>query len=450
MSWLHEKTTEFLQRIDEAKAERAFPFFRRFENIGPRVKVGPGSYINFTSNDYLGLSQDKRLIRASVSGTERYGTGLGSARPQATSDRHEKLESRLARWLGYQACAMFTTGYQAMVGTLVTFLDNETTVILDKFSHACILDGVLMAQGNYPDLEVRFFNHNSIKRLERTLKTAEHSRKMVIVEGLYSVDGDIAPLADVVEVCRRYDAVLVVDDAHGLGTIGPTGRGVAEIHRVMNEVDILVGTFSKSFGSVGGFVVADQELIDYLKLQARSFVFSAALPVAQVEAAAAALDIIENNTALFAKLNENAAFMRSGLVDLGFDIGDSETHITPIMVNDERKTLEFGATMFHGAGVIMIPFIYPGVPKGKERLRCNVTAAHTKAEIGYTLEALAKVGQMLEILPSGAQTQATTLQRAAWLAQHKWSGVRNAGLPFLTSELDRAASWAKEQIFGGR
>ncbi len=438
MSWLHDKTTELLSRVNEAKENKAFPFFRPLENIGSRVKVNRGSYINFTSNDYLGLSQDPRLIKAATEGMRDYGTGLGSARPQATSVQHRELESRLAQWMGYESCINFTTGYQALVGVLSSFLDDDTTVILDKLNHASIIDGVLLAKGQHPDLEIRFFSHNRIRSLRKALKTAEHSKIMVVVEGLYSVDGDLGKLDDIVEVCREYGAVLVVDDAHGLGTLGPTGRGVGEMFGVLEHIDLLVGTFSKSFGGVGGFVLGDQDLIDYMKLSARAFMFSAALPVAQVNAALAALDIIETDRSYMTRLSENKDFFRNGLVELGFDLGESSTHITPIYVNDELKTLTFGAYLYHGGKVIMMPFVSPGVPLGKERLRCNVSAAHTKAEMGYSLEVLAQIGQMLEIIPSGAKTGASDIRRGLWLVEHKLRGLQNGGFDYARAELEDA------------
>jgi glycine C-acetyltransferase len=447
MSWLHDKTSDLLARIEEAKRNKAFPFFRPFENVGSRVKVEGGSFINFTSNDYLGLSKDKRLIKAAMGGMRDYGTGLGSARPQATSVQHRELERRLAQWMGYEACANYTTGYQALVGTLSTFLDDDTTVILDRLNHASIMDGVLLAKGQHPDLELRFFSHNRMRSLKKALKTAEHDKKMVVVEGLYSVDGDLGKLDEIVELCREFDAVLVVDDAHGLGTLGPTGRGVGEMFGVLEHIDLLIGTFSKSFGGVGGFVLGDQVLIDYMKLTARAFMFSASLPVAQVDAALAALDIIENDFSYMHRLSENKEFFRNGLLELGFDLGESTTHITPIFINDEIKTLTFGAYLFHGANVIMMPFVAPGVPKNKERLRCNVSAAHTKAEMGYTLEALAQVGQMLEIIPPGRKTGASEVRKGLWLAEHKLRGLQNGGVEFLAQELGEArkklAEWRR-------
>jgi 7-keto-8-aminopelargonate synthetase-like enzyme len=435
MTWLHDKTTEMLERIEKAKSLRAFPYFRPFQNIGPRVKIGDGSYINYTSNDYLGLSQRRSVIEAAVAGTREYGTGLGSARPQATSVRHDLLESRLARWLGYTGCAVFTTGYQSLVGTLQAFLDDETTVVLDKLSHAAIIDGVLLAKGQCEDLEIRFFKHNDVANLEKTLAGAANPKKMVVIEGLYSVDGDLAPLSDMLAVARKYGAVVMLDDAHGLGALGPSGKGVAELHRVMGNVDLLIGTFSKSFGTVGGFLCADKALIDYVKLTARSFVFSATLPLAQVEAALTSLDVIEHDTTLIRKLQDNGDRMREGLLSLGFNLGNSSTHITPIFLNDEELTIKFSAYLFHGAGIVTMPFVSPGVQKGKERMRCNVTAAHTQAQIGYTLEAMAEIGRMLGVLSPGTRTGAPKLDQLKWFLQHEVEGIKNAGLPFLRREL---------------
>ncbi|MEI8256489.1 MAG: aminotransferase class I/II-fold pyridoxal phosphate-dependent enzyme [Deltaproteobacteria bacterium] len=442
-----------LARIAKAKELEVFPFFRPFENVGPRVRVHGGSYLNFMSNDYLGLSQHPDVIAAAVEGVKKYGTGLGSARPQATSVRHNELERRLAAWTSYDACAVFTTGYQSLVGTLQAFLDDSTTVILDKLSHASIIDGVLLAQGGAPDMEVRFFRHNNVEHLTQILESCEHEKKMVVIEGLYSVDGDMAPVKRMLEVAKKHNAVLVLDDAHGLGALGATGRGVLELEGIIAQADILIGTFSKSFGTTGGFVCADQNIIDYLKLTARAFCFSASLPLAQVEAAIAALNIIEKDYSLMRKLEENGAYFRKGLHSLGFDLGESSTHITPIFLNEEELTMKFAAYLFHGAGVMMMPFISPGVLKGKERLRCNVTAVHSKADMAYTLEALAEIGHRLGVVPQHRTTGASRFEQAYRLAQHKLGGLRNAGLPYVwheltagkrNAELERKAAAAKK------
>jgi 8-amino-7-oxononanoate synthase len=450
LSWLHETSAEILGRIEEAKEAKAWPFFRPQENVGARVKVGNGSYVNFTSNDYLGLSRDPRVMKAGMKGILDYGTGLGSARPQATSVRHEELERRLASWLGYEACMTFTTGYQSLVGTLSAFLDDDVTLILDRLCHASIIEGMFLARGEHPDMEVRFFKHNRMKLLEKCLRTSEYDKKMVVAEGYYSVDGDMGPIDEMADLCRKYGAVLVVDDAHGLGALGPTGRGVGEIFGV--QADILIGTFSKAFGGIGGFVCGDRDLIDYLMLTARAFMFSATLPVSQVEAAIAALDIIETEPQHLRRLHANGDFFRAGLQDLGYDLGDSQGHITPIYLRDEMLTMKFGAYLFHGGDIMMMPFISPGVPPGTERLRCNITASHTRSEMSYALEALAKIGPMLDVLPEGSATRANDLQRFAWLAQHKFRGVQNAGVPYLVNEVTEGAKKAVDytrRIFNG-
>jgi glycine C-acetyltransferase len=450
VSWLHDKTVDFLKRLDEVKEAKAWPFFRPMENVGARVKVGGKSYVNFTSNDYLGLSRDPRVMRAGVRGIRDYGTGLGSARPQATSVRHEELERRLAGWLGYQACMTFTTGYQSLVGTLSAFLDDDVTLILDRLCHASIMEGMFLARGEHPDMEVRFFKHNNMKLLEKILKRTEYDKKMVVAEGYYSVDGDMGPIGEMVDLCRKHDAVLVVDDAHGLGALGPTGRGVGEIFGVQNEIDVLIGTFSKSFGGIGGFVCADADLIEFMKLKARSFMFSATLPVAQVEAALKALQIIQDEPQHLQRLHDNGQFFRQGLTDLGFDLGPSVGHITPIFLRDEMLTMKFGAYLFHGGEIMMMPFVSPAVPPGSERLRCNITAAHSRSEMSYALEALAKIGVMLGVLPRGTRTAASDLQRLGWAAQHKLRSLRNAGLPYLAGELtqgtSKAANWVREML----
>jgi 7-keto-8-aminopelargonate synthetase-like enzyme len=216
----------------------------------------------------------------------------------------------------------------------------------------------------------------------------------------------------------------------------------------MGNVDLLIGTFSKSFGTVGGFLCADRALIDFVKLTARSFVFSATLPLAQVEAALAALDIIEHDTTLIQKLQENGERFREGLLSLGFNIGVATTHITPIFLNEEELTIKFAAYLFHGAGIVMMPFVSPGVQKGKERMRCNVTAVHTEDQMGYTLEALAEIGKMLGVVDSKLKTGAPKLDQIKWFFKHEIDGVRNAGLPFLRRELRAQSNKLLDKFLG--
>ena len=425
MSWLHEQTTEFLTRIREAKSLDVYPYFRQFQDVGPRVTIDGRQYINFTSNDYLGLSQDPRLIRAAKRGASEYGTGLGSSRVQATTDRHVLLEKKLAEWFGYPACAVFTTGYQSLVGLISTFAEAESTMILDQLSHASILDGTFMAKGRYGQkLETRFFKHNSVRGVKRILKNSTYDKRLLMIEGVYSLDGDIAPLDEFVKLAKEHNTPVMVDDAHGMGTLGATGRGILEHFNLQpSDVDFLVGTFSKSFGGVGGFVLGNEELIEYMKNSARSFVFSASLPVPIVEAMITSLDIIANDLSYLRRLKENEQMMRDGLRTLGFDLGTSNTHIMPLVLRDESKTVEFGAWL-RALGVIMIPILYPAVGRGEERLRCNITAAHTKQDIGVTLEIVEYVGKKLGFIPRAAKSPHSTRERALWAGREV---VRRAG-----------------------
>ncbi len=445
MSWLQEQTTELLGRIEEAKSLEVYPYFREFQKVGPRVWIDGKQFINFTSNDYLGLSQDKRLIEAAKRGAEEYGTGLGSSRIQATTDRHVELERRLAEWYGFPACTVFTTGYQSLVGLISTFAAAKSTWILDNLSHASILDGAFLAQGTHgEDLEIRFFRHNSPKGLRRTLRSSEFEKKLVVIEGVYSLDGDMAPLDEFVAAAKEYNAPIIVDDAHGMGTLGATGKGIIEHFGLQpSDVDFLVGTFSKSFGGVGGFVLGEEPLIEYMRNTARSFVFSASLPIPIVEAMLTSLDIMSHDFSLLKRLHENAQMMREGLQTLGFDLGKSNTHIMPIILHDEAKTMEFAAWL-RELGVIMIPILYPAVNHGEERLRCNITAAHTKQDIGVTLEILEFVGKKLGVIPHSRHTNFSTKERVLWATQEvakrskdlrprhiaKWTG-------YLTKEVNR-------------
>ncbi|MFN0058677.1 MAG: aminotransferase class I/II-fold pyridoxal phosphate-dependent enzyme [Planctomycetota bacterium] len=405
MSWLHDATREMLGLARQAQAAGVFPYFRPFSNVGPRVTIGGREYLNFTSNDYLGLSQHVEVKRAAAAAIERFGTGLGSSRLQATCILHEELEERLARWLGYEACAVFPSGYQALVGVLSAYLGNASLVALDNQAHASILDGVTLAKGAAPELEERFFRHNSVSALERILVGSDRTQKLAVVEGLYGADGDLAPLPELVRVCAEQHTPLLVDDAHGIGALGAHGRGAAEHAGVAERIDILVGTFSKVFGGVGGFVCAGKDLIEFLKLSARSFVFSASLPAAQVAGALAALELVEHDTALRPRLARNQEILRGGLRALGCELGASVAHVCPILLGDEALTMTFGARLFHEAHVILLPFIYPGVPLGHARLRCNVTAAHSESDLTRVIEAVKAIGNELGVFHAEARAK---------------------------------------------
>jgi glycine C-acetyltransferase len=301
--------------------------------------------------------------------------------------------------MGFESCLLFTTGYQAMLGTLVALADKDTTLALDAFSHACILDGAFLAAGvpkNGP--EIRFFNHNSAKSLERILTTRERKNALVVVEGVYSLDGDTANLPEIVALCDRYDAPLIVDDAHGTGTMGAHGRGTLEAMGLEGRVPIVISTLSKTFGGIGGLLFGPEEVVDHVKHAARSFLFSASLPVPVVAAASTILDMVEDHgDKLVAELHEKAHYFRGRLIETGFDLGVSKTHIMPVMCREERKTLFMHVALLE-CGVLMVPLTYPSVKHGEERLRVNVTRGHTQEDLDRAHSLLKEYGEAFFVL----------------------------------------------------
>lgn len=340
MSWLNERADVDLQRIREARDKQVYPYFRPFETGGLHSSIAGKPFVNFSSNDYLGLTNHPKVKEASKKAIDTFACGLSSSRVQATTTMHVELEERLANWFGFESCLLFTTGYQAMVGTIMSFADKDTTLVLDSLSHACILDGTFLSAGTPGrQPEVRFFNHNSAKSLDRVLRTRERKNAMVLFEGIYSLDGDEATIRELVEVVDRHEnTVMVCDDAHGTGTLGHGGRGILEKYGLYGKVPVVVSTFSKTFGGIGGILLGDRDVVDHVKHYARSFLFSATLPAPIIAAASTILDMLEaDGPALVSELHQKAAYMRKSLTDIGFDLGMSNSHIMPVMCRDERK-----------------------------------------------------------------------------------------------------------------
>ncbi len=399
MSWIDIKAHADLARIREAREKQVYPYFRQFETGGLHTTIAGAPVINFSSNDYLGLTNHPRVKEAARKAVDKYACGLSSSRVQATTVEHVALEERLAKWFGFEKCLTFTTGYQAMLGAIVSIADKDTTLILDSFSHACILDGSFLAAGipgRAP--EIRFFNHNSARSLERILKTRERKNALVVVEGIYSLDGDRAHLKEFVEICARYDAVMIVDDAHGTGTLGTRGTGILEEMALLGQVPVVVSTFSKTFGGIGGILLGSEEVVELVQHNARSFLFSASLPVPVVAAASTILDMLEESgPAMVQELHQKAGYFRNELTTAGFDLGASNTHIMPVMCRDERKTLFMHVALLE-CGVLMVPITYPAVKNGEERLRVNVTRGHTQEDMDTALGLLKSYGEAFYVL----------------------------------------------------
>jgi 8-amino-7-oxononanoate synthase len=399
-NWIHEKAANELKRIYEAREKQVYPYFREFEQGGIHTSVAGQPIINFSSNDYLGLTNHPKVKAAAAKAVEKYACGLSSSRVQATTVEHVELERRLAKYFRFDRCLTFTTGYQAMVGTIMALADKDTTLILDAYAHACILDGTFLAAGTPGKApEVRFFNHNSPKSLERILKTRERKNAMVLVEGIYSLDGDLGLIREFVEICNRHGAVLVVDDAHGSGTLGKTGTGILELLGLtQDDVPIVISTFSKTFGGIGGILLAKDDIVDLVRHNARSFLFSASLPLPIVAAASTILDMLETEgEQLVTELNQKANYFRDRLTKTGFDLGASNTHIMPVMCRDERKALFMHTALFE-CGVLMVPITYPGVKQGEERLRVNVTRGHTQEDLDTAHDLLQTYGEAFFVL----------------------------------------------------
>lgn len=403
MTWIHEKARVEQQRTRAAQQANVYPFFRKFESGGLRTTIAGQSVVNFSSNDYLGLTHHPKVKEAAKKAVDTYACGLGSSRVQATTTAHVELEERLAAFLGYDKALTITTGYQSMVAAITALADQDTTLVLDSLAHACILDGTFMAAGTPTKApEVRFFNHNSARSLERVLRTKQRDNALVLVEGIYSLDGDLGKLRELADVCERYNAVMLVDDAHGTGTIGANGRGTLEHLQIEGRAPLLMTAFSKVFGGIGGAILGDEDVIEHIKHSARCFLFSASLPVPVVASVATILTMLEEEgPELVEELQDKADYMRGGLMDLGFDLGASETHIMPPRIGEESKTLLMHMNMLK-EGVLMVPIPYPAVKKGEERLRLNVTRGHTHEEMDRALDALDRNARMFGVVQAPA------------------------------------------------
>jgi 8-amino-7-oxononanoate synthase len=338
----------------------------------------------FGSNNYLGLATDPRLIRAAAEAVERYGVGTaGSRLLNGTLDVHVALEARLARFHGREAALAFTVGYLANLGAIQALCGRGDLVFLDRLVHASLVDACRLA-----GVEVKRFRHNDAGHLDRLLSEHVGRPALVAVDGVYSMDGDLAPLPDLVEVCRRHGARLLVDDAHGLGVFGPGGRGVPEHFGVEDEVDVLVGTLSKATGCVGGYVVADAPVIEYMRHVSRPLIFTASLPAPMVAATLVALDLVDQEPERRARLWRNTERLVAGLRGHGLDVGRTRSPIVPVQTGDLARTFRAWRILADG-GVYVNPVLPPAVPPGKCILRLTVMATHTDEQLDHAVEAIA-------------------------------------------------------------
>src|SRR5438270_1878651 len=356
--------------------------------------------INLASNNYLGLCNHPKLKEAAIEATRKYGVGAGAVRTIAgTMKIHMELEEKIARFKNVEACVVFQSGFTANAGTVSSILGKGDWIISDELNHASIIDGARLSRAN-----IKVFRHKDLEHAEQLLEEikSEPGRKLIITDGVFSMDGDIGPLPGLCDLAERYDAIMMVDDAHSSGVLGRNGRGTIDHFNVHGRVDIQVGTLSKAIGAIGGYVCGSRDLIDFLYHRARPFLFSTSHPPSVTATCIAAFDVLEQEPQLIENLWKNTRFFKKELGNLGFNIGGvntpaSETPITPIIVGDGKLTMEFSRELFK-EGVMATGIAFPTVAEGKARIRTIMTATHRQDEMERALEILGRVAKRMGII----------------------------------------------------
>lgn len=378
----------------EFMASGYYPYFIAMEgNEGGEAIFHGKRLIMCGSNNYLGLTIHPKVRQAAIDAIQRYGTSCtGSRFLNGTLELHEQLERELADWVGKEAALVFSTGMQVNLGTISSLVSKCDAVFLDKDDHASIVDGARLGWG-----KVKRYQHNNVADLGRVLAGSPDTEgRLVVVDGLFSMEGDIARLPEIVKVCKQYGARLMVDDAHALGVLGG-GRGTAAHFGVTKDVDLIMGTFSKSLASVGGYIAGDEDVIHYIKHHARSLIFSASIPPANAATALAALHVMQEEPERVTRVNEIGDFMRKEYKQLGFNTGNSETPVIPIFIGDDRRAAVIWKALFE-AGVYVNMVVSPAVPEGKQLLRTSYMAIHTDEQLHKVLEMFSTVGKQVGII----------------------------------------------------
>lgn len=396
----------YYKTIAEMKDKGLYTPVRVLESSqGPWITIDGKKVLNFCSNNYLGLAQDKRLVAAVTKAVKKYGVGPGAVRPiSGNMSLHMEAEKALAKLKGCESAFLLPSGFVANLVAIQTVVGKEDIVISDELNHASIIDAIRLSQ-----VKTKFiYKHNDMADLARVLKEADAVRKaekksdgmekiiLITTDGVFSMDGDIARLPEIVALAKKYGAATMVDDAHGEGVLGE-GRGIVHHFKLHGQVDIEVGTLSKGFGVLGGVIAGKKELIEYYRQKGRPYLFSTGLTVADCAAIIAGVGILTKSKALVKKLWNNAAYLRKELTKLGFDTGVTETPITPVMLGDEKLAAEFSKRLY-GYGVFATPIKFPMVALGKARIRVMPSAAHTKKDLDYGIRAFAKVAKELGVL----------------------------------------------------
>jgi 8-amino-7-oxononanoate synthase len=386
---LFEKCRRFV-RAEELRQAGLFPYFMPIsESHTEEVVVHGRRLIMVGSNNYLGLTHHPKVVEAAIQAVREFGSGCtGSRFLNGTLDLHVELESRLSRYFRREACITFSTGFQTNLGVISTLVGKDDVVLCDRENHASIFDGCRLAFG-----QMKKYRHNDMADLERQLASCpERAGKLIVTDGVFSMKGDLCDLPAIVRLAKRHGAKIMVDDAHGVGVLGEHGRGTCEHFGLEDQVDIVVGTFSKSFASLGGFAVASREVIEFVQHTSRALIFSASITPASAAAALAALGIIESEPERRIRLWNHVARMQRALVELGYDVVASKSAILPIPIGDDMATFRFWRKL-HDAGIFANPVVAPAVPPGDGMIRTSYMATHTDAELDVVLDVFARLGR---------------------------------------------------------
>ena len=399
-----EKTKDLFKKCieytiaDEVKEQGLYPFFHPIdENEGPVVSFGGRKLVMAGSNNYLGLTADPRVKAASINAINKYGTSCsGSRYMTGTVNLHVELEEKLADFFEKERCLLFSTGYQTGQGIIPTLVQRGEYIVSDRDNHASLVAATVMALGAGANLAR--YNHNNMEDLERVLQTIpESAGRLIVSDGVFSVSGEIVDLPTLVTLAKKYNARILIDDAHAVGVIGKTGRGTPSEFSLVKEVDLIMGTFSKTFGSLGGYVVGDRTVINFIKHNAPALIFSASPTPASVAAVLATLEIIRTEPELMERLIANTDYVRQALLKAGFTLMPSRTAIVTVLISDQMKTLHFWKKLFD-AGVYVNAFIRPGVMPGHEALRTSFMATHQKVHLDKVITEFCTIGRELGVI----------------------------------------------------
>lgn len=382
------------EEINNLKEEGLYNSIRTLESPqGAWVVINGREVLNFCSNNYLGLANHPETVKAAKQSLDEYGIGPGAVRTIAgTMTIHEKLEEKLAHFKKVEATLTFQSGFKSNLAVIPSLVGKNDTIFSDALNHASIIDGCRLSGA-----KVEVYGHCDLSSLEEKLKKSRDGRKLIVTDGVFSMDGDIAPLDGIVELAQKYNAMTMVDDAHGEGVLGSNGRGIVDHFDLHGEVDVEIGTFSKAIGTVGGCAAGSSTLIEFLKQKARPFLFSSAVTPPDAAATLKAIEILERSDDLVSRLWDNAKYFKEKIIERGFDAGESQTPITPVMIGNANKASEMSELLFE-EGIFAQSIGYPTVPKEKARIRVMISAVHSQDDLDFALEKFDKAGKELGLI----------------------------------------------------